>query len=415
MSQDELVTAADLAAADTILATAAPSTNGSLPHNEHTWQAIDLVAAAANPPEPPTIAGILYPAKRAVLSGERDSLKTWLALLLCKAELDAGCAVAWADMDAMGPGSLLERLRLLGLPDDVISDRFVYYAPAERLKADRLDDVAAELRYLGVRLMVCDAFNPFLNLHGLDPNSTTDVETFWREVADPICRAGAAPLMLDHVVKNAESRSHYAYGSERKASGAIVHLGTRIVAPFGRGRTGTSVIDCHRDRQGYLPRPRLGLLELVGDELGVTYQLKPEPTSVDGTFRPTHLMQKISDHLSQQFEPVSQTHIEQNVTGDDKAKRIAVKLLAAEGYASASTGPRNAILMEHVRAYREDEDEKLNPGGNPGETTVNQGSWDPSLTSVGPGALAPDTGVKNHHGGDQGEPPVNHDDIELPE
>jgi hypothetical protein len=26
-----------------------------------------------------------------------------------------------------------------------------------------------------------------LSLHGLDPSSTPDIETFWREIADPIC------------------------------------------------------------------------------------------------------------------------------------------------------------------------------------------------------------------------------------
>lgn len=135
----------------------------------HTWRSIDLVAAAANPPDPPTIAGLLYPGKRTLLSGERDSLKTWLALILAKAEIDAGYAVGWADFDAMGPSDLADRLRLLGVADAQISRLFLYYAPAERLAGDRLADVTTELRDRGARLFVADAFNPFLSLHGLDP------------------------------------------------------------------------------------------------------------------------------------------------------------------------------------------------------------------------------------------------------
>ena len=42
----------------------------------HSRQPIDLVAAAADPPEPPTIGGLLYPGKRTLLSGETESLKT---------------------------------------------------------------------------------------------------------------------------------------------------------------------------------------------------------------------------------------------------------------------------------------------------------------------------------------------------
>jgi hypothetical protein len=48
----------------------------------HTWRSSSLVARAANPPESPTIGGLLYPAKRTLLSGETEALKTWLALIL---------------------------------------------------------------------------------------------------------------------------------------------------------------------------------------------------------------------------------------------------------------------------------------------------------------------------------------------
>ena len=116
----------------------------------------------------------------------------------------------------MGSGELLSRLRALGVADDLIAERFLYYEPAERLIGDLLQDVTADIVEKAIRLFVVDAFNPMLSLHGLDPRSTPDIETFWREIADPICRAGAAPTLLDHVAKNAGT-SRYAYGSERKA------------------------------------------------------------------------------------------------------------------------------------------------------------------------------------------------------
>ena len=96
----------------------------------NSWQPANLIELAANPPEPPTIGGLLYPAKRTVLSGETESMKTWLALILCKAELDIGIPVGWVDLDAMGPGALLDRLRLLGVQDDAIADRFLYFEPS---------------------------------------------------------------------------------------------------------------------------------------------------------------------------------------------------------------------------------------------------------------------------------------------
>ena len=224
----------------------------------HSWRSSSLIARAEKPPEPPTIGGVLYPAKRTLVSGETESLKTWFALILAKAEMDAGFPVAWADFDAMGPAALLERFRALDVSDCVLEELFLYYEPSERLLDQVLHEVCGEIADRGVRLFVIDAFNPILNLHGLDPGSTADIESFWREVATPITAAGAAPVLLDHVTKNAEARGKYAYGSERKASGAIVHVGFRLLEPFARGGTGRALLATHKDRPGYLPRPTLG-------------------------------------------------------------------------------------------------------------------------------------------------------------
>jgi hypothetical protein len=74
--------------------------------------------------------------RRTALPGQADpaqrrnrNLKTWLALILAKAEIDAGYPVAWADLDAMGEGEILARLRTLGVSDAQISRQFIFYAP----------------------------------------------------------------------------------------------------------------------------------------------------------------------------------------------------------------------------------------------------------------------------------------------
>jgi hypothetical protein len=326
--------------------------------DRHSWQPLNLIELAANPPEPPTIGGLLYPAKRTLLSGETESLKTWLALILAKAEMDAGYAVAWADLDAMGAGELLDRLRLLGVRDETTAERFLHFEPTETLKQGRLDDVCALLRDRAVRLFVVDAFNPMLNLHGLDPTSTQDVETFWREVATPITEAGAAPTLIDHVVKNAKAAGKYAYGSERKATGAIVHLGFRLLEPFARGSTGRALLTTHKDRPGYLPRPTIGRLVLVSDGDHVTYELEADHSRAGGEFRPTVLMERASRALEVQAEPVSQRWIEENVKGKGPALRTGVEILVAEGYFAKDETPRGWKLTS-ARPYREDEDEVL--------------------------------------------------------
>lgn len=332
-----------------------PHKNEQADPQPHTWQPANLIQLAENPPAPPTIGGLLYPGKRTVLSGETESMKTWLALILCKAELDIGLPVAWVDLDAMGPGSMLERLRLLGVQDQQIADNFLYYQPDKPLDKDRYTQPIADLiAERGVRLCVIDAFNPILAMHGLDPNVTTDIETYWQLYADPICDAGAAPVMLDHVAKNTESRGKYAYGSERKASGAIVHLGFKPLEILRQGGTGRSVLNVHKDRPGYLLRPAIGRLVLDATEPGqITYRIDQDKSHEEGGFRPTALMEKVSRQLERETEPISTKQIEEIKLGKADYVRKALAELSEDGYIRREEGTRGAILYTSIRPFRE--------------------------------------------------------------
>jgi hypothetical protein len=294
---------------------------------DHSWRPLNLVQLAANPPEPPTIGGLLYPGKRTVLSGETESMKTWFALILTKAELDAGKPVCWVDLDAMGAGAMLQRLELLGVTHTQIHDSFHYIEPTEMLDPHKISELQTLIHNQGVRMFVIDAFNPILNLHGLDPNSNTDIETFWRTIAAPIAQAGAAPVLLDHVVKNADNRGKYSTGSERKASGVDgVHLGFKLLEPLRKGGTGRTLLSVHKDRPGYLPRPALGrlILDATGDH--ITYQIEPDQShSEDGRFRPTVLMEKVSTYLELSGTSATGSEIEKSVTGNAKALRTPSK------------------------------------------------------------------------------------------
>jgi hypothetical protein len=68
-----------------------------------------------------------YSGKRTLVPGETESLKTWAELVLAKAEIDGGHSVAWAHLDAMVPAEALSRLHALGVPDDLIAERFLYF------------------------------------------------------------------------------------------------------------------------------------------------------------------------------------------------------------------------------------------------------------------------------------------------
>lgn len=220
-----------------------------------------MVARAARPPEPPDIIGLFYPGYFHLLSGESEALKTWLALVAAAEELRAGRGVLWVDGDDVGDGAVLERLRLLGVDDDVITAKFAYMVPAEPLDQDRLADVLAAAEARACRLAVMDGFNPLLVLHGLNADSGSDVETFYRLI-NPIRKLGAATILTDNVVKSRDARGAWAIGSERKKSKAEVHLGMTTVEKLVRGGRGRARIDVHKDRPGHIVRPSPGYLIL---------------------------------------------------------------------------------------------------------------------------------------------------------
>lgn len=332
----------------------APARNVADGAADHSWRPLNLIQLAANPPEPPTIGGLLYPAKRTVLSGETESMKTWFALILCKAELDIGRPVCWIDLDAMGPGAMLQRLQKLGVNHTTIADGFHYIEPNEQLDPAKQTDLTTLVENEGIRLCIIDAFNPILNLHQLDPNNVSDVETFWRTIADPIAQAGAAPVLLDHVVKNPDNRGKYATGSERKASGAIVHLGFKLLEPLRQGGIGRSLLSVHKDRPGYLPRPALGRLILDDTADALSYRIEPDKShDQEGGFRPTALMEKISRQLERETQPLSTKQIEDIKLGKTEYVRKALNELTEDGYLTRKNGPRGALLYTTTRPYRE--------------------------------------------------------------
>lgn len=160
-------------------------------------------------------------------------------------------------------------------------------------------------------------------------------------------------------MKNKEARGKFSIGAERKLGGADVHLGFEVVQHFTLGRTGRVEIVTHKDRPGYLPRPKAAELELVSDaETGrATWAWQLAEHAAEGEadlpFRPTGLMEKVSRYVESRPEAASRNEIETAVTGKRQFVRMAIDLLTDEGFLEAERGERNARLCTSARPFRE--------------------------------------------------------------
>jgi hypothetical protein len=164
--------------------------------------------------------------------------------------------------------------------------------------------------------------------------------------------------LIDHVTKVKDGRGRYSIGSERKLGGADVHLGFELVRPFGRGRSGLAKITTHKDRHGHLPRPRAAEFVLESDAKtgSISWQLHPpnQDANVDaGGFRPTRLMEKVSEFVGAADHPPSRNEVEKGVGGKRDFVRQAIDCLLAEGYVTEQPGPHNSRSLKFKKHYRE--------------------------------------------------------------
>ena len=317
------------------------------------WEPIDLgpVLRGERVTLPPSVLTrddgicLLYPGRLNAAIGETESLKSWFAALAATQELAAGHHVIYLDFEDT-PETAVERLRALGTTVEQISSLFTYVQPE-----GRFDDLAKIMvdEAIGKRgtptLVVSDGVTEAMSLAGLDPRDGSDVAAFYNGFPRWFARTGAAVCMVDHVTKSTEGRGRWAIGSERKLSGldGAAYL-FDVLSPFGRERTGKVKITVSKDRCGHVRQHEgagrvIAIMELKSwPDGGVTASLEvPKAAESDGSFRPTWLMEKMSQAIAD-HPGLSARALREAVKGNNETKALALELLVNEGFVEVEVG-----------------------------------------------------------------------------
>jgi hypothetical protein len=326
------------------------------------WEPVDLgpVLRGERVTMPPNVLGrddgtfLLYPGRLNIAFGESESLKSWFAILAAKRELDIGNHVLYIDFEDT-PETAVERLLALGALPEQIETHLTYLQPDGRFDDMAelvLDDI---ITAKGVpTLGVCDGVTEAMSQAGLDPNAGPDVVAFYASYPRKLAKAGAASLLIDHMAKSKENRGSWAIGSERKKSGMDgASYQFDIITPFGRGKTGKAKITVSKDRCGYVrqhegPGKVIAIMELKSwPDGGVSASLEvPEAnSSSDGTFRPTFLMQKLSEAITAN-PGLTKNALKAAVPGSTEHKMLGLELLVNEGFVGVEPGPNRS--QKHV-------------------------------------------------------------------
>lgn len=374
-----------MAAADVVAEIApdltAPAVDAGGPARASTWAPVDLTAildGTHTTPEPCLMirndgVGLLYAGLTHSFHGESESGKSLIAQAEAARVLNAGGRVLFLDFES-DPVSVVGRMVEMGADPAALAPaagRFAYLQPEADFRNGY--DLAAFDAVLSepADLAIVDGVTASLGLFGMSTKDNDDVTAWARLLSDRIARkTGAAVVAIDHVTKDSESRGRFAIGGQAKLS-ALTGSGyvVEVVEPLGRGLRGVVTVRVAKDRPGFI-RARSGpfrakdrtqeaarfIVDSTGPDTVVTIEAPRGDVTHPETFRPTTLMEKISEHLEVTGTPQSFRSLDKCVSGKADSKRDALALLVAEGFVTVSPGPRNSNMHTLARPYRQADD-----------------------------------------------------------
>lgn len=318
---------------------------------------------------------LLYAGRVHSFHGESESGKSLILQAESARLLNLGEHVLWVDFES-DAAQVVTMLTTFGASPDAVRERFTYVRPDTglgSLSAQTALDALLENRYA---LAVIDGVTEALTL--LTPSGGTPEEQvvhYVRKLPRRIAKqTGAAVAQIDHVTKSKDARGRHALGSQHKLNaldGAAYVV--EVSQPLGRGMRGEIVLRIAKDRPGHV-RPNSGtwrasdrtqeaarvVVDSTSGEGSVFTVQAPRGLSGQGNlpdvFRPTALMQRVSEYLETLPDPVSLRNVRDNVTGKAEYLSTALDRLVMEGYAERLPGERGSTLHKLNRPYRESSD-----------------------------------------------------------
>jgi hypothetical protein len=285
------------------------------------WAPVDLAAVLAgdtSPLEPTQLARgdgvpLLYPGRLHDFHGPPESLKSLTAQLAVAQVLLAGGSALYLDHEGEAR-DVVGHLLAYCVPGEVIVTGLTYIRPDGPLRSAELLLRACPPQ---LDISVIDGVDSAMALAGLNPNLSHEYRRWVELEARPLQRATAGPtVMVDHVVKNVESRGDWASGTGAKLAAIDgASFAFEIVQPFGRGRVGVARIKLSKDRPGALRGKqgagkeiaKLRLTSHHPDDDIITWELLPPPIAVEGDtasrWMPTGLMERPSRYPRTRSRP----------------------------------------------------------------------------------------------------------------
>lgn len=322
------------------------------------WRLANPLVMAKDRPKAPNMLtrtdgeGLLYQGQLNVLYGEPESGKSWLALVACWEEMQAGNHIFYFDFEA-DANTIVERLAAMEIPEDLIAEYF-HYADQNQLSEPLSIELWEETIEPQIRereyppsLVVLDGVTEAMTLQSLDTKDEVGAAKFFGLLVRKWLNYGITVVQIDHVPKNAHNKG-YAFGSQHKKAivkGSQLSVSISDAARPGQGRSGRIDVTVEKDNAGYL-RGISGVGGKVAEvmvvaldtEGHVEFSVEPAMSGAeakDASIRTieNRMLDYLRDHEDQSF---TKTELKTAVKGSNDKKQVALTNLITEAKVTLS-------------------------------------------------------------------------------
>lgn len=358
------------------------------------WRFEDLAQLASGIELPPTPTvfqredgqGLFYRGAVNDLHGEPGCGKSMIAQIAAAQELKSSHDVIYIDYEDSAR-NVVKRLLLLGVTGEQIVAHFHYVRPSAKPSSPTsLDGWRETLDYADTAtLTVIDGVTSCLAYAGLDSNSGDDIAAWYNTMPRLISACGPAVVLIDHVVKSKDNRGRYAGGSMQKLALIDgISYSVNMTKPVGKGVRGTIVIKSGKDRISEIEEHCAVSWDSNGSHLREAARIEINSTNPKlmhvtiarpnmmpsedrqtkrDDFRPTGLMEKISQLVENAIEEPSQSELFDALKSDGSGAKTAImskaiRLLLEEGYVTNRASRHNRACYRSARPYRQIDDPK---------------------------------------------------------
>lgn len=377
----------------------APVQNGSTESHEAnktaspSWQFEDLAQLASGIELPPTPTvfqredgqGLFYRGAVNDLHGEPGCGKSMIAQIATAQELKADRDVIYIDYEDSAR-NVVKRLLLLGVSGEQIIGHLHYVRPSAKPSSPTsLGGWRETLDYADTAtLAIIDGVTSCLAYAGLDSNSGDDIAAWYNTMPRLISACGPAVVLIDHVVKSKDNRGRYAGGSMQKLALIDgISYSVDMTKPVGKGVRGTIVIKSGKDRISEIEEHcavnwsngshlrEAARIEINSTDPKLMHVTIARPNMMPSEdrqakrddFRPTGLMEKISQLVENAIEEPSQSELFDALKSDGSGAKTAImskaiRLLLEEGYVTNRASRHNRACYRSARPYRQIDDPK---------------------------------------------------------